>query len=149
MRGPFHAGVCEICGYVAYYNASMIVRYNNSCKQAKRKDMDMAALNDGCAGAAYGRTFPEKVVLERKGTDALVMRGRGVGSSRYVIARGFDEETGKWMYGEYFADLLYAARAWFGMTNPNGGYGVDDRPTLSEVAAAAREASAALQAEER
>ena len=40
------------CRNVVCYIDSMIGCYNNSCKQAKRKDMDMAALNDGCAGAA-------------------------------------------------------------------------------------------------
>lgn len=105
----------------------------------------MAAVNDGCAGAAYGRVYPEKVVLERKGADALVMRdSRG---SRYVIAHGFDEESGRWAYGEYFADLLEAALAFFGDgpdPDPDGG---GDYPSLEREAAACRAAAEALHLE--
>lgn len=96
----------------------------------------MAAVNDGCAGAAYGRIYPEKVVLERKGADALVMRdSRG---SRYVIAHGFDEESGRWAYGEYFADLLEAALAFFGDgPDPDGGASLEREAEECRAAAEA------------
>ncbi len=77
----------------------------------------MTTLNKFCEGAAYGRFYPDRVVLEYKGEDALVMT-RDHWGSRYVIAHGFDAKTGHWEHGRYFENLLDAATAFLGSEEP-------------------------------
>lgn len=45
------------------------------------------------------------VVLERNSDSALVFTG---GVEPFVIAHGFDEETGTWAHGTYFSDISAA-----------------------------------------
>ena len=47
------------------------------------------------------------VVLARFGNDALIFRGGPY--EPYVVASGYDEQTGTWSHGTYYSDL---SRAW-------------------------------------
>lgn len=55
-------------------------------------------------------TWKEKnVLIDRSGDDALVMRRMADGRREYVVAHGYDEETGHWGYGTYYDSLASAA----------------------------------------
>lgn len=49
------------------------------------------------------------VPIERRGDDALVMHARDDGTREYIVAHGYDEETGHWGHGTYYESLASAA----------------------------------------
>ena len=48
-------------------------------------------------------------LVDRRGDDALCVHVRDNGSREFVVARGYDDETGHWASGEYFESLALAA----------------------------------------
>ena len=67
----------------------------------KENDMDKAA-----ELAAWKE---KNVLIDRNGDDALVMRNKNDGSREFVVAHGYDEETGHWGHGTYYDSLASAA----------------------------------------
>lgn len=49
------------------------------------------------------------VPIDRNGDDALVMHKMADGSREFIVAHGYDEETGHWGYGTYYDSLASAA----------------------------------------
>lgn len=67
----------------------------------KENDMDKAA-----EIAAWKEKY---VPIDRNGDDALVMHKRNDGSREFIVAHGYDEETGHWGHGTYYDSLASAA----------------------------------------
>lgn len=67
----------------------------------KENDMDKAA-----EIAAWKENH---VPIDRNGDDALVMHKMADGSREFIIAHGYDEETGHWGHGTYYDSLASAA----------------------------------------
>ena len=56
------------------------------------------------------RAWKEKnIFIDRNGDDALVMRPRADGTREFVVAHGYDEETGRWSHGTYYDSIASAA----------------------------------------
>lgn len=54
--------------------------------------------------------WKEKYVpIDRNGDDALVMHKMADGSREFIVAQGYDEETGHWGHGTYYDSLASAA----------------------------------------
>ena len=51
------------------------------------------------------------VPIDRNGDDALVMHKMADGSREFIVAHGYDEETGHWGHGTYYDSLASAAAA--------------------------------------
>lgn len=51
----------------------------------------------------------KNMVIDRNGDDALVMRSMDNGRREFVVAHGYDEETGHWGHGTYYESLASAA----------------------------------------
>lgn len=49
------------------------------------------------------------VPIDRNGDDALVMHKMADGSREFIVAHGYDEETGHWGHGTYYDSLASAA----------------------------------------
>lgn len=49
------------------------------------------------------------VPIDRNGDDALVMHKMADGSREFIVAHGYDEETGHWGHGTYYGSLASAA----------------------------------------
>lgn len=49
------------------------------------------------------------VPIDRNGDDALVMHKKADGSREFIVAHGYDEETGHWGHGTYYDSLASAA----------------------------------------
>lgn len=49
------------------------------------------------------------VPVERRGDDALVMHVRDDGSREFIVAHGYDEESGHWGHGSYYDSVATAA----------------------------------------
>lgn len=49
------------------------------------------------------------VPIDRNGDDALVMHKRADGTREFIVAHGYDEETGHWGHGTYYDSLASAA----------------------------------------
>lgn len=61
-------------------------------------------------GGAENAAWREKnIVIDRMGDDALVMRKLGDGRREFVVAHGYDDETGHWGHGTYYESLASAA----------------------------------------
>lgn len=67
----------------------------------KENDMDKAA-----EIAAWKENH---VPIDRNGDDALVMHKMADGSREFIVAHGYDEETGHWGHGTYYDSLASAA----------------------------------------
>lgn len=67
----------------------------------KENDMDKAA-----EIAAWKENH---VPVDRNGDDALVMHKMADGSREFIVAHGYDEETGHWGHGTYYDSLASAA----------------------------------------
>lgn len=67
----------------------------------KENDMDKAA-----EIAAWKENH---VPIDRNGDDALVMHKMTDGSREFIVAHGYDEETGHWGHGTYYDSLASAA----------------------------------------
>lgn len=60
--------------------------------------------------AAENAAWKEKnVLIDRNGDDALVMRPRADGTREFVVAHGYDDETGRWSHGTYYDSIASAA----------------------------------------
>lgn len=60
--------------------------------------------------AAENAAWKEKnVLIDRNGDDALVMRPRADGTREFVVAHGYDDETGHWSSGTYYSSIASAA----------------------------------------
>ena len=51
----------------------------------------------------------KNVLIDRNGDDALVMRKMDDGRREFVVAHGYDEETGHWGHGTYYDSIASAA----------------------------------------
>ena len=49
------------------------------------------------------------IPIDRNGDDALVMHKMADGSREFIVAHGYDEETGHWGHGTYYDSLASAA----------------------------------------
>ena len=49
------------------------------------------------------------IPIDRNGDDALVMHKKADGSREFIVAHGYDEETGHWGHGTYYDSLASAA----------------------------------------
>lgn len=67
----------------------------------KENDMDKAA-----EIAAWKE---KHVLIDRNGDDALVMHKMNDGSREFIVAHGYDEETGHWSHGSYYDSVASAA----------------------------------------
>lgn len=65
---------------------------------------------NGMDKAAEIAAWKEKhVPIDRNGDDALVMHKMADGSREFIVAHGYDEETGHWGHGTYYDSLASAA----------------------------------------
>lgn len=60
------------------------------------------------------------VPIDRNGDDALVMHKLADGGREFIVAHGYDEETGHWSYGTYYDSLASAAADLEGRAISNG-----------------------------
>lgn len=71
---------------------------------------DAPGKENGMDKAAEIAAWKEKhVPIDRNGDDALVMHKMADGSREFIIAHGYDEETGHWGHGTYYDSLASAA----------------------------------------
>lgn len=61
------------------------------------------------------------VPIDRNGDDALVMHKMADGSREFIVAHGYDEETGHWGHGTYYDSLASAAADLESRTISNAG----------------------------
>lgn len=61
------------------------------------------------------------VPIDRNGDDALVMHKMADGSREFIVAHGYDEETGHWGHGTYYDSLASAAADLEGRVISNAG----------------------------
>lgn len=71
--------------------------------------MDMVENDKGMELSEDAVWKQRNVLIDRNGDDALVMRKRANGTREYVVAHGYDEETGHWGHGTYYDSLASAA----------------------------------------
>lgn len=71
---------------------------------------DAPGKENGMDKAAEIAAWKEKhVPIDRNGDDALVMHKMADGSREFIVAHGYDEETGHWGHGTYYDSLASAA----------------------------------------
>lgn len=73
-------------------------------------DGDAMTLNPVKGTSAETAAWKEKYVpIDRHGDDALVMHKMADGSREFIVAHGYDGETGHWGHGTYYGSLASAA----------------------------------------
>ena len=71
---------------------------------------DAPGKKNGMDKTAEIAAWKEKhVPIDRNGDDALVMHKMADGSREFIVAHGYDEETGHWGHGTYYDSLASAA----------------------------------------
>ena len=71
---------------------------------------DAAGKENGMDKTAEIAAWKENhVPIDRNGDDALVMHKMADGSREFIVAHGYDEETGHWGHGTYYDSLASAA----------------------------------------
>lgn len=70
----------------------------------------MAEKENDIDKAAEIAAWKEKhVLIDRSGDDALVMHKMNDGSREFIVAHGYDEQTGHWSHGTYYDSVASAA----------------------------------------